>query len=147
LVLSGAVLRVKSRGFTLIELMVVVVIIGLLAAVVVPRVVGRGEEAKIAAARLQIKEIEAALDLYRLDNGFYPTTEQGLKALVERPTTEPLPRNWREGGYMKKVPVDPWGNPFVYRSPGDHGEYDLFSMGADGREGGEGSGKDITSWE
>ncbi len=147
MVLSGAVLRVKSRGFTLIELMVVVVIIGLLAAVVVPRVVGRGEEAKIAAARLQIKEIEAALDLYRLDNGFYPTTEQGLKALVERPTTEPLPRNWREGGYMKKVPVDPWGNPFVYRSPGDHGEYDLFSMGADGREGGEGSGKDITSWE
>ena len=145
--MSGAVLRVKSRGFTLIELMVVVVIIGLLAAVVVPRVVGRGEEAKIAAARLQIKEIEAALDLYRLDNGFYPTTEQGLKALVERPTTEPLPRNWREGGYMKKVPVDPWGNPFVYRSPGDHGEYDLFSMGADGREGGEGSGKDITSWE
>lgn len=147
MVLSGAVLRVKSRGFTLIELMVVVVIIGLLAAVVVPRVVGRGEEAKIAAARLQIKEIEAALDLYRLDNGFYPTTEQGLKALVERPTTEPIPRNWREGGYMKKVPVDPWGNPFVYRSPGDHGEYDLFSMGADGREGGEGSGKDITSWE
>lgn len=147
MVLSGAVLRVKSRGFTLIELMVVVVIIGLLAAVVVPRVVGRGEEAKIAAARLQIKEIEAALDLYRLDNGFYPTTEQGLKALVERPTTEPIPRNWREGGYMKKVPLDPWGNPFVYRCPGDHGEYDLFSMGADGREGGEGSGKDITNWE
>lgn len=145
--MSEGRLRAGSRGFTLIELMVVVVIIGLLAAVVVPRVVGRGEEAKIAAAKLQIKEIEAALDLYRLDNGFYPTTEQGLRALVERPTTEPIPRNWREGGYMKKVPVDPWGNPFVYRCPGDHGEYDLLSMGADGREGGEGSGKDITSWE
>ncbi len=139
--------RKKSLGFTLLELMVVVLILGLLAALVVPKIVGRGEEAKITAAKVQMKEIESALELYKLDNGFYPTTEQGLEALVKKPDTDPIPQNYRKGGYMKKIPLDPWGNPYIYRCPGDHGEYDLFSMGADGKEGGEGSGKDITNWE
>jgi len=137
----------KRRGFTLVEVLVVVVILGLLAALVVPRVVGRGEEAKRTAAAVQIREIEQALEMYRLDSSMYPTTAQGLEALVARPSIPPEPRKYREGGYLRKVPVDPWGSPFVYRQPGDHGEYDLFSPGADGEEGGEGAGKDITNWE
>jgi general secretion pathway protein G len=139
--------RRKRQGFTLVEVLVVVVIIGLLAGLVVPRIVGRGEEAKRTAAKVQISELEQALDLFRLDNGFYPTTEQGLEALVEEPTSSPEPRNYRSGGYIKKIPVDPWGSPFVYRSPGDHGEFDLFSPGPDGEEGGEGDYADITNWD
>jgi len=139
---------VKRRsGFTLVEVLVVVVIIGMLAALVAPRVVGRGEEAKRTAALVQIREIEQALDMYKLDSGMYPTTEQGLESLVEKPTTSPEPKRWKEGGYLKKVPVDPWGKEYVYRKPGDHGEFDLFSCGPDGEEGGEGDGKDITNWE
>jgi len=137
----------KRRGFTLVEVLVVVVILGLLAALVVPRVVGRGEEAKRTAAAVQIREIEQALEMYRLDSSLYPTTAQGLEALVAKPSIPPEPRKYREGGYIRKLPVDPWGSPFVYRQPGDHGEYDIFSPGADGEEGGDGAGKDITNWE
>ena len=137
----------KRRGFTLVEVLVVVVILGLLAALVVPRVVGRGEEAKRTAASVQIREIEQALEMYRLDSSMYPTTAQGLEALVVKPSIPPEPRKYREGGYLRKLPSDPWGSPFVYRQPGDHGEYDLFSPGADGDEGGDGAGKDITNWE
>ena len=137
----------KRRGFTLVEVLVVVVILGLLAALVVPRVVGRGEEAKRTAASVQIREIEQALEMYRLDSSMYPTTAQGLEALVVKPSIPPEPRKYREGGYLRKLPSDPWGSPFVYRQPGDHGEYDLFSPGADGEEGGDGAGKDITNWE
>lgn len=137
----------KRKGFTLVEVLVVVVILGLLAALVVPRVVGRGEDAKRTAAAVQIREIEQALEMYRLDSSLYPSTAQGLEALVSKPSIPPEPRKYREGGYLRKLPVDPWGSPFVYRCPGDHGEYDLFSLGADGEEGGDGPGKDITNWE
>ncbi len=137
----------RRSGFTLVEVLVVVVIIGMLAALVAPKVVGRGEEAKRTAAQVQIKEIEQSLDIYKLDSGMYPTTEQGLEALVTKPTTSPEPRRWKDGGYLKKIPVDPWGKEYVYRQPGDHGDFDLFSCGADGEEGGEGDGKDITNWE
>ena len=137
----------KRIGFTLVEVLVVLVILGLLAALVVPRVVGRGEDAKRTAAAVQIREIEQALEMYRLDSSLYPSTAQGLEALVTKPSIPPEPRKYREGGYLRKLPVDPWGSPFVYRRPGDHGEYDLFSLGADGEEGGDGPGKDITNWE
>ena len=137
----------KRKGFTLVEVLVVVVILGLLAALVVPRVVGRGEEAKRTAAAVQIREIEQALEMYRLDSSLYPSTAQGIEALVSKPSIPPEPRKYREGGYLRKLPADPWGSPFVYRRPGDHGEYDLFSLGADGEEGGDGPGKDITNWD
>lgn len=138
--------RTRRPGFTLVEVMVVVVILGLLATLVVPRVMGQGEQARRTATSVQIKEIEQALDLFRLDNGFYPTTEQGIAALVTKPSLAPEPRNWRSGGYLKKVPADPWGNAYVYRNPGDHGEIDLFSLGPDSVEGGEGNNADITNW-
>ena len=139
--------RAPRAGFTLVEILVVVVILGLLATLVIPRVVGRGEEAKRTATLVQIRSLVQALDLYKLDNGFYPTTEQGLEALVSKPSGMPEPVNYRDDGYMKKVPVDPWGRPYVYRSPGEHGETDLFSFGPDGAEGGEGKDKDITNWD
>jgi general secretion pathway protein G len=138
-----------SRGFTLIELMVVIVILGILAGLIVPRIMGRPEEAKQLKARMQIESLETALKLFRLDTGSYPTTEQGLNALVQPPATAAGPGRWREGGYLEKgkLPKDPWGNDFVYLSPGVHGEYDLLSFGADGAPGGEGKNKDITSWD
>jgi general secretion pathway protein G len=141
-------MRRGGRGFTLIELMVVIVILGILAGLIIPRIMGRPDEARQTKARIMIEGIETALKLYRLDNGFYPTTEQGLRALVEAPTIQPVPRNWREGGYLEKgkVPKDPWGNDFVYLSPGTQGELDLISYGADGQPGGEGKNKDITNW-
>jgi len=140
--------RRDGRGFTLIELMVVIVILGILAGLIIPRIMGRPDEARQAKTRIMIEGIETALKLYRLDNGFYPTTEQGLRALVEAPTIPPVPRNWREGGYLEKgkVPKDPWGNDFVYLCPGTQGEFDLISYGADGQPGGEGKNKDITNW-
>lgn len=141
--------KIDDRGFTLIELMVVIVILGILAGLIIPRIMGRPDEARQAKARMQIESIETALKLYRLDNGAYPTTEQGLKALVEAPAAGQLAKNWRQGGYLErgKVPKDPWGNDFVYLSPGVHGDFDLSSSGADGEAGGEGKDKDITSWE
>lgn len=139
--------RKRRSGFTLVEILVVVVILGLLATLVIPRVVGRGEEAKRTATVVQIRALEQALDLYKLDNGFYPTTEQGLEALVSKPSGMPEPMNFRKDGYMKKVPVDPWGRPYVYRSPGEHGETDILSFGPDGAEGGEEDDRDITNWE
>jgi general secretion pathway protein G len=141
--------RIDSRGFTLIELMVVIVILGILAGLIVPRIMSRPEEARQAKARIQIESIETALKLYKLDSGNYPSTEQGLQALVEAPSVGQLPRNWREGGYLEKgkIPKDPWGNEFVYLSPGTQGDYDLSSYGADGEQGGEGKDKDINSWD
>jgi general secretion pathway protein G len=136
----------KNNGFTLIELLVVILILSLLVAIVAPRILGRTDEARKTAAQVQIKQLEGALNLFRLDNGFYPTTEQGLEALVTKPTISPIPLKWREGGYISKVPVDPWGKPFAYLSPGTHGEFDLVSYGADGEPGGEGKDEDIQNW-
>ena len=137
----------QSRGFSLIELMIVVVILGLMATLLVPRIMDRPEEARVAKARVDMRTLESALRLYRLDNGAYPTTEQGLAALVRKPEIGPLPRNYRAGGYLEgaSVPRDPWGRPYVYKSPGDHNThgYDLYSYGPDGREGGD---DDIDNW-
>jgi general secretion pathway protein G len=143
--------RKKNRqaGFTLIELMVVIVILGVLAGLIIPRIMGRPDEARQAKARIQMEALESALKLYKLDNGSYPTTEQGLNALVEAPTVGNIPKNWRQGGYLEKskVPKDPWGNDFIYLSPGNHGDFDLTCLGADGEPGGEGVNKDINNWE
>jgi general secretion pathway protein G len=138
-----------QAGFTLIELMVVIIILGILAGLIIPRVMGRPDEARQAKAKIQIESIESALKLYKLDNGGYPSTEQGLQALVEAPTAGNLPKNWRQGGYLEKgkVPKDPWGNDFVYVCPGSHGDFDLSSLGKDGEPGGEGVDKDINNWE
>ena len=140
------VLRERA-GFTLIEIMVVIVILGLLAALVVPKLIGRTEEAKKTQARVQIRSIEQALELFKLDNGFFPTTDQGLEALVRMPDAGRTPKNYRKGGYLDRVPKDPWGNAYVYVCPGDHGDYDISSYGADGTQGGEGEDADINSWE
>jgi general secretion pathway protein G len=139
----------RLRGFTLIEIMVVITILGILAALIVPRVVGRTDDAKIAAAKQDIASIMQALKLYRLDNSRYPTTEQGLQALITKPGTEPLPGNWKVGGYLERssVPKDPWGHPYQYLSPGTKGEIDVFSLGADQQPGGEGPDADIGSWQ
>lgn len=132
---------------TLIEVIVVMVVLGVLAGVVGTQVFGRVGESRSQAARTQIEQFGVQLDLYRLDNGRYPTTEQGLAALRQRPTLPPEPRAWK-GPYAKKeIPADPWGSPYVYRSPGEHGDYDLVSLGADGREGGEGEDADLVSWK
>jgi general secretion pathway protein G len=141
--------RLTDRGFTLIELMVVIVILGILAGLIVPRIMGRPEEARRMKARVQIESIETALKLYKLDNGYYPTTEQGLQALVEPPAVGQLPRAWREGGYLEKgkVPKDPWDNEYVYLCPGIHGDFDVVSYGADGEPGGEDKDQDINNWE
>lgn len=140
----------KKEGFTFIELMAVIVILSILAMIVMPRFFERIDTAKITAAKVQIKNFEGALKLFYLDNGFYPSTEQGLQALVEKPTTGRIPKNWREGGYLEKkqIPKDPWGNDYVYLSPGRHGEeYEIISYGRDGKEGGEGVDADISSSE
>ena len=138
-----------NSGFSLIELMVVVIILGILAMYIGPKLMGRTEQAKEVQTRVQIEGLETALKLYKLDNGVYPTTEQGLQALVERPDAENVLQNWRRGGYLEKgkVPKDPWGNEFIYLSPGIQGDYDITSYGADGVPGGEDENKDINSWE
>ncbi|MGE5189249.1 MAG: type II secretion system major pseudopilin GspG [Gemmatimonadota bacterium] len=136
-----------QAGFTLLELMVVIVILGLLAALVVPKLIGQSEKAKRTATQVQIKSLEQALQLFKLDNGFYPSTEQGLAALVKAPEVGRIPKNYRTGGYIDRIPNDPWGTPYVYLSPGTHGDYDISSYGADGMPGGDGENADINSWD
>lgn len=135
--------RQRDAGVTLIEMMVVLVIIAIVAAIVVPNVVGRPDEARVSVAQTDIRAIGSALELYRLDNQTYPTTSQGLAALSERPTSPPEPRNWVAGGYLNAVPQDPWGNDYLYRSPGEAAGFDLVSLGSDGQPGGDGTGADI----
>ncbi len=139
-------LTTRRSGFTLIEVMVVVVILAILAALVVPKLMSRPDEARVVATRQDISTLMQALRLYRLDNLRYPTTEQGLAALVARPAAAPLPSNWKPGGYLERLPRDPWGNAFQYLNPGIRGEIDVFSFGADGVAGGEGLDADIGSW-
>jgi general secretion pathway protein G len=135
----------RAAGFTLIELMVVLVIIGVLAALIVPNVLDRADDARVTAARTDVNNLMQALKLYRLDNQRYPTAEQGLQALASRPTTEPVPSNWKR--YVEKLPADPWGRPYQYLNPGVQGEIDVMSLGADGQPGGEGKNADIGSWQ
>jgi general secretion pathway protein G len=136
-----------DAGFTLIELMVVLIVLGLLAALVFPRLAGVGDKARADTTRAQIKGIEDALEQFNIENGFFPSTEQGLAALVSRPSSGQEAKKYREGGYLKSVPKDGWENPFVYLSPGSHGDYDIISYGADGVPGGDGKNADITNWE
>ena len=138
--------RKLARGFTLIEIMIVVVIIAILAAVVIPRILDRPDQARVTAAKADIAIIMQQLKLYRLDNASYPSTDQGLQALIIKPTTTPIPMNWKNGGYLEKLPNDPWGRPYQYLNPGLKGEIDVFSLGADGQPGGEGNNADIGSW-
>ena len=135
-----------ERGFTFIEIMVVVAILAILAALVVPRIMGRTDDAKRTAAKVQIRNIEGALQLYKLDNGVYPSTEQGLKALIEKPAVGVIPKKWKLGGYLPKLPEDSWGNPYKYQSPSPKGDYEITSLGTDGEVGGEGVNADITNW-
>lgn len=141
------VLPARARGFTLIEIMVVVVILGILAAVMVPKIMDNPDKARIARAKQDIRVIESTLNLYKLDNFYYPSTQQGIEALVQQPSGEPPAKNWKPGGYLPKVPTDPWGNPYQYLSPGVKGEIDVFSLGADNRPGGEGAAADIGNWD
>lgn len=145
--LSRASSRIASRGFTLIEIMVVVVIMGILAALVVPKLMGRADDARITAARQDIATLMSALKLYKLDNQRYPSTEQGLQALISKPTSGPAANGWKSGGYIDKLPKDPWGGQYQYLSPGVKGEVDVFSYGADGQPGGTGNDADIGSWD
>ena len=135
-----------QTGFTLIEIMIVVVILGILAALIVPKVMGRPDEARIIAAKQDVAALMQALKLYRLDNITYPTTDQGLQALVVKPASAPVPPNWKSGGYLDRLPKDPWGHDYQYLSPGVRGEIDVFSLGADGAPGGEGNDADVGSW-
>lgn len=136
----------RNRGFTLIEIMVVVVILGILAAVVVPRILDRPDTARLVKARQDIRALESALGLYRLDNHFYPSTDQGIEALVAKPSGEPEARNWNPGGYIDRMPLDPWQRPYIYLQPGQHGTLDLYTLGADGVPGGDGISADIGNW-
>jgi general secretion pathway protein G len=139
----------RRHGFTLIELLVVILILGLLAGIVGPRLFGHTEKAKQTKARVQIENLSSAIRMYKLDNGFFPSTEQGLEALVVAPQSEPLPKSWKKGGYLQKklIPEDPWKNSYTYLCPGAHDDFDISSYGADGVPGGEDDNKDINSWE
>jgi len=138
--------RVRQAGFTLIEIMVVVIIIGILAAIVAPNVIGRVDDAQITKANADIAGIENAMKFYRLDNFTYPSSEQGIEALVTKPN-DPMVRNWKTGGYLDGMPKDPWGNPYIYLNPGNNGESDIYTLGADGQPGGEGLATDIGNWD
>ncbi|MES2322061.1 MAG: type II secretion system major pseudopilin GspG [Pseudomonadota bacterium] len=144
---TGSKRPLRQRGFTLVEIMVVVMIIGILGALVVPKLIGRVGESRITAARSDIAVLMQSLKMYKLDNQRYPTTEQGLQALVEKPNTGPSANGWKTGGYIEKLPKDPWGNPYQFLSPGVKGELDVYSLGADGQAGGTGDDADIGSWE
>jgi general secretion pathway protein G len=146
---SARLALLSGGGFTLIEVIVVVFILSLLAAIVAPRLIGRTDEARVTEAKVQIRNFETALKLFKLDNGFYPATDQGLDALVEKPSAGREARNYREGGYLEQrgIPKDPWGNEYIYASPGVNGDFDLLSLGADGQEGGEGFDADINNWD
>jgi len=139
----------SDRGFTLLEIIIVVFILSLLVAIVAPRIIGRTDEARVTAAKIQIRNFESALKLFKLDNAFYPDTQQGLDVLIEKPATGRIPQKYKEGGYLeqKKIPPDPWGNPYIYVSPGLHGDFDIISYGNDGKEGGEGKDADIKNWD
>jgi general secretion pathway protein G len=136
-----------SKGFSLIEILVVLVIMGLLVSIIAPNVLGRADEARVQKVFADFSAIETALRLYRLDNYAYPSSEQGLGALIDRPTLAPVPANWRSGGYLESLPIDPWGNAYLYLSPGQQGDYDIFSYGADGVRGGEGQNADYGNWQ
>ncbi|MDH5476983.1 MAG: type II secretion system major pseudopilin GspG [Nitrospinota bacterium] len=136
-----------KEGFTLIEILVVVMILGILATVILPRIMSKPDEARVTKARMDIKALEGALSMYKLDNGFYPDTDQGLAALVTIPTTGRIPKKYSPDGYLKKIPRDPWDNPYVYISPGSQGDFDIVCLGADGEMGGEGFNADIQSWD
>lgn len=137
-------IKLRQNGFTLVEVMVVVVIMAILAAIVVPKIISRPEQAKVVKAKQDITEIENAMELYKLDNGSYPTQEQGIQALVTKPTTSPIPPNWE--GYLKTAPVDPWGKPYHYQIPGKQGDIDIFTYGPTGKSGGTGKNATIGSW-
>jgi general secretion pathway protein G len=139
----------NSKGFTLIEIMVVIVILGILAMYVAPKLMGRPDEAKQVRVKMDLASLETALKLYKLDNGIYPGTEQGLQALVQKPESGIIPKKWRQGGYLEKgkVPKDPWGNDLIYLSPGLKGDFEIVSYGADGVPGGENENKDISNWD
>lgn len=137
--------RQLQRGFTLIEIMVVVVILGILAAIVVPKVINKPDQARVVRAQQDINAVQSALDLYRLDNGRYPTTDQGLEALVSKPTNPPMPQNWHQ--YLHEVPTDPWGQPYHYLNPGVHGDVDIFTYGPTGKPGGTGDNAEIGNWK
>ena len=142
--------NIKEKGFTLIELLIVIVILGILATFLVPKIMEKPDEARVTKAKNDIMALETALKMYKIDNGMYPTTIQGLKALIKKPTTPPIPQHYRKGGYLdsEEVPKDPWGNPYIYRSPGQNGRpFEIISLGADGKPGGEGVNADIKSWE
>ena len=143
---SSVFLR-RASGFTLIEILVVIVILGILAALIVPRVMDRPDQARVVAARSDIAAIMSALKLYRLDNGAYPSADQGLAALTRKPERGDIPRNWKSGGYLEKLPVDPWGIEYLYLNPGIRGEVDVFSLGADRKPGGEGFDAEVGSWQ
>jgi len=140
-------IRARQSGFSLIEIMVVVIIIGLLASIVAPAVLNRADDARLQKVQADFSAIQTALKMYRIDNYVYPSSEQGLEALVERPTIAPEPRNWRQGGYLEELPRDPWGNRYQYLSPGESREYDIYTLGADGVTGGEGQNADISVWD
>jgi general secretion pathway protein G len=138
--------KIYQAGFTLIEIMIVILIMGIMASLIAPKIMGRPDEARIVASKQDIASILQALKLYKLDNQRLPSTEQGLQALVTKPTSIPVPSNWKSEGYLDKLPKDPWGNPYQYLSPGLHGDIDVFSFGSDGSIGGEGNDADIGSW-
>lgn len=139
--------QANQRGFSLIEILVVLVIMGLLISIIAPNVLGRADEARVQKVFADFSAIETALRMYRLDNYAYPSSEQGLNALVERPTLAPVPANWKSDGYLESLPVDPWGNAYLYLSPGQNGDYDIFTYGADGTRGGEGQNADYGNWQ
>lgn len=136
-----------QQGFSLIEILVVLVIMGLLISIIAPNVLGRADDARVQKVQADFSAIETALKLYRLDNYAYPSTEQGLQALNSKPTMEPVPRQWKTGGYLESLPLDPWGRPYLFLNPGQHGVFDLYTLGADGLSGGEGQNADLGNWQ